>query len=118
MTNISLVKNELLKIFNGDSDSIADFEGYIEAAVACVYSSLNDTDYENDPRIIHLCAVKALNQIALTRQQDDGITSFKAGDISFSKDMSSVTIAKELLKNAYADCRDLLKSKTFAFKVV
>lgn len=118
MTDLSLVKNELYKVLNCDEAQILEYEGYINNAVICVNSLLKNSENENDIRIVNLCAMKAYYQIALTNCDDDGITSFKAGDISYTKDMSSVTKARELLNLAISDCGDLISRRGFAFKAV
>lgn len=68
--------------------------------------------------IIRFCAVKAYYQIVLADNEDDGITSFKAGDVSYTKDSSSAERAEKMLKLAMRDCGELIKNSSFSFKAV
>ncbi|MCH5321281.1 MAG: hypothetical protein J1E36_05930 [Eubacterium sp.] len=117
MTDYSLVKNDLMKALNCDDEQINDYESYINNAIACVASQLKNPEDENDARVVNLCAMRAYYQIILISDNDD-ITSFKAGDISYTKDTSSVSRAKALLDMAIGSCSDLVQSSGFAFKAV
>ena len=117
MTDYSLVKNELMKALNYDDEQINKYESYINNAIACVASQLKNPEDENDARIVNLCAMRAYYQIILISDNDD-ITSFKAGDVSYTKDTSSVSRAKALFDMALDSCNDLVQSSGFAFKAV
>ncbi len=117
MTNYSLVKDELMKALNCGEEEISEYESYINNAIACVASQLKNPEDKNDVRIVNLCAMRAYYQIVLISDNDD-ITSFKAGDVSYTKDTSSVSRAKALLNMALKNCGDLLQSAAFAFKAV
>ena len=116
MTDCSLVSNELKTLLAISSDDVEQYDSLVEYAVESVRPLIkNDVD-ENDVRIIHLCAVKAYYQIALT--QCDGMSSFSAGEVSFSMDTSYPDRAKALLDEAYKGCGNLIGSNDFAFEVV
>lgn len=116
MTDCSLVSNELMLLMNIDGDELEKYEHLIDYAIAGVKPLINNGVDENDVRIIHLCAVRAYYQIAIT--QCDGVNSFKAGEVSFSMDTSYPARAKALLDEAYRSCSDLIRNDGFAFEVV
>ncbi len=118
MTDYSLVKAELMRALQCDAAQLEEYEPYINNAVACVAPILKNPDDENDMRIVRLCAMKAYVQIALTDNSDCGVTSFKAGDVSYTMDTFSAERAESLLASAMRDCRDLLKNSKFSFKAV
>lgn len=118
MTEYSLIENELIKVMHCDKSQLAEYESYINNAAAVVKALLKNAEDENDVRIVNLCAMRAYYQIVLTDHSDDGITSFKAGDVSYSMDTSSVSRAKELLDLAEKSCRNLIKIDSFAFQGV
>lgn len=118
MTDYSLVKDELMTALHCDAFQLEEYESYIKNAVASVQSILKNTEDENDIRVVHLCAMQVYYQIVLTEDAGDAITSFKAGDVSYTKDASSVVRAKNLLDLAMSNCSDLVKNNGFAFKAV
>lgn len=118
MTDCSLVKKELTFLMRCEEEETDEYMSYINNSVKYVSTVIKNPDYENDARIIYLCAVKAFYCIVLTRGADDGITSFKAGDVSYTKDMSVLSSAKALLNMAERDCSDLMKTEGFTFEAV
>lgn len=119
MTDYSSVKNELMLVLNCDEEQADEYGVIINNAIACVQDILKDSEYENDTRIVHLCAVKAYYRISLLRDADSqGVKSFKAGDVSYTADTSSAEVAKRLLEDALADCSRLIKRENFTFRVV
>lgn len=116
MTDCSLVSNELKTLLGISSDDVEQYDSLVLYAINSVKPLIKDDIDENDIRIIHLCAVKAYYQIALT--QCDGMNSFSAGEVSFSMDTSFSARAKYLLDDAYKTCSDLIRSDDFAFEVV
>lgn len=118
MTDCSLVKAELACIMNCGEDEIEQYMLYIHNSVGYVSSVIRNTDDENDARILHLCAVRAFYSILLTQSTNDGISSFKAGDVSYTMDMSALKGAKALLDMAVQSCSDLIKTEGFAFEAV
>lgn len=117
MTDYSLVKNELMNIMHCDKHTLEPYEPLVNNAVLSIASLLRDAQCENDSRIVRLCAVKAYYQIILS-DSDDGITSFKAGDVSYTKDLSSAERAEKMLRLAMKDCSNLIKSSSFSFRAV
>jgi len=118
VTDYSLVKEEIMTISSFDEEQIDKYKNFILSAVSCVESLLKDKETENDIRIVHLCAVKAYYQIILMEQSNDGVTSFTAGDVSYSVDTSSADRAKALLDIALSECSELVSNSSFVFKAV
>lgn len=116
MTNTDLIIKELSFLLKSDEADLKKYISIIEHAAEYVKTKLKNSDNCNNARIIHLCAVKVYYQITLI--EDSEICSFSAGDISYSTNSASADRAENLLKNAIADCSDLLKGTDFAFKVV
>lgn len=116
MANSNQITEELSLLLGADENDIEKYNNIINHCVECVKAKLKNKDDSEDSGIIHLCAVKAYYQIVL--MQEDEISSFSAGDVSYSKNSSAVDKAEKLLKAAEKDCCTLLKCSDFAFKVV
>lgn len=75
--------------------------------------------YGDDPRVISAAAALAL--AAKTRNDalsSDGISSFKAGDVTVNMGTKSVEISQLLLKDALAAAADCLTDSEFFFREV
>lgn len=118
MTDYSLVKEQLKKLMDCDDSQAQSYESYINNAISCVTPSLINQEDENDVRIVFLCAAKACYQINLTKFSNDDITSFKAGDVSYERDTSSLPNAKTLYEMALNDCASMIDKDPFAFRTV
>lgn len=116
MININNVIKELSVLLAADEESAAKYRSIAESTAKSVEHSLKNNEDAEDNRIIYLCAVKAFYRIALS--ESDNICSFSAGDISYSKNSSAAENAEKLLTDALNDCRNLLETAGFAFKVV
>lgn len=116
MINTKAVIKELSVLLGMNEDEAEKYSTVAENTAKSIEQLLKDNNCTEDKRIIYLCAVKAFYCIVLSEKDD--ICSFSAGDISYSKNASAVENAEKLLKQAFLDCRDLLKSTGFAFKVV
>lgn len=121
MTDLTLIKDELSSVMKLDDSEIEDSEQIITAAAQYIFSVLKNKENENDSSIVHLCAARAYYQILLISQRDD-ITSFKAGDVSFSRASSDLENAQRLYELALEQSSELLNSSgstnAFAFKAV
>lgn len=118
MTEYSLVEKQLRLITDWDESQNEKYQSCIENAISCIAPLLKNEEDENDSRIVYLCAAKAYYRIVLTRSSDDGIVSFKAGDVSYETDASSLPKAKELYETALEDCSAMLESDGFVFRTV
>lgn len=123
MTDLNLIKNELKAIMNCTDDEIEKYNSLIEGTASYVASLLSDLENENSSQIVYLCASRVYYQILLINQSDD-VTSFKAGDVSFTRDTSALENSKDLYNLALEQCRDFiadnnkLSKDNFAFKAV
>lgn len=118
MTDYSLVKEQLKSLLQCDDSQVEEYETYISNAVSCIEPLLKNPEDENDGRVVFLCATKAYYQINMTNSSNDGVTSFKAGDVSFERDISALPNAKELYKTALNDCAAVLNTDVFVFRTV
>lgn len=118
MTDLTLICNELKSIAALDSSELEKYKSCAESAAAYVAALLKDAEHENDSRIVHLCAVRALYQITLLKDFGDDVTSFKAGDVSYTKGGSCIAQARELLAQAVLECGTLIRCTGFAFEAV
>lgn len=116
MTDCSLVRHELKTLLSLTDDEVSNYDSLIICAVSWVNSMLKQEQSKNDALIVHLCAAKAYYQISL--MQNDGISSFSAGEVSFSTSNNSFASAKCLLDDALSSCSDLIVNSSFAFKAV
>ncbi|MGN0522373.1 MAG: hypothetical protein ACI4IQ_07030 [Eubacterium sp.] len=118
MTDCNLIRDELMQIMGCDENEVEQYSSHIENTAVYVSSLLKNSDTENDSRVVHLCAVKVFYKIALLKEADDSFTSFKAGDVSYTKDNSYLTRAKELMSLAVQECSGILNSDYFVFEAV
>lgn len=116
MTDCSLVKARLESLFSLNEEEAAGCDSFIEYTVNCVRPMIKEGVDENDIRIIHLCVLKAYYQYLLTH--DDFISSFSAGEVSYSVDTCAPLRIKSLLDEAANACKDLMSCDDFAFLVV
>lgn len=115
MIDIKAVRAHL-KVLGGYSESrMEDFALLIEHAAETVTRQLPDGTDASDTRLVHLAAVKALCMIENADFFGDGVSVFKAGDITVEKSSAGTESLKQLLEEAEKDCRDLLCDSAFAF---
>lgn len=94
-----------------------ELEGYrmiVESAANAVKDILSEPESD---RGIMLTAAKAAYEISLFKY-GSGVTSFKAGDVSFSMNGEAVKNAERAYYNALEDCRDIVKDDGFIFRSV
>lgn len=119
MTDYNLVLEQLMVISGCTQEELTGFESYINSSIEYVHSLLTDKEKADDLRVIHLCAAAAAVKIAVIKEADsDDISSFSAGDVSYTKDTSSVDKFKVLYDIARNECRVLLCDDAFSFKAV
>lgn len=118
MTDYNLVRSRMLNDFHYSEEELDGYSSFLNHAIAGVHSIIKDDKYSDDTRIVNLCAIKAHYQIILTSEAQDDISSFKAGDISYTRDASGASRVKSLLDSAMHDCSDLVVSGRFSFKAV
>ncbi len=117
MTDYNAVKNELYVLTGYESGQLDKYDNIIESICDSVFSQIKTSELEEDRRVIYLAAAKCNYQILLLNQSES-LTSFKAGDISYTMSSASVEGARELYNQAVKDCADLLRNESFAFEAV
>ena len=114
MTDLSKIKVEFITLSSLSEEDAGKYQSLIEMECEYINSLLKSSDDENNSCVIFLCAAKAYYRYMLTNQSD-GITSFKAGDVSYSLDTSS---ARAIYNFALEQCASLIKNNHFAFEAV
>lgn len=119
MTDLTQVNNELSSLMGLSEEELEKSATVIDTTVQYINSLLKDTSIENSGAIVHLCACKAYYQILLLNQSDD-VTSFKAGDVSYTRASSALDNARRLYELASQQCTSLLNTPAtdFVFKAV
>jgi len=114
--NTERIKEYVMAMGDFSREEIEKYGFILEAAVKSVPDMLKDGADVNDARIMLLAAAKAYCKISCLSSEESGVTSFKAGDVSFSEKAGFVkSAAEEIYKSALADCREFLKDSGFAF---
>ena len=114
MTDTERVKEVLLSISNLDSETVESYLPLIENAVAYVNSKSGVYD---DSRATMLAAARANYSISLAIG-GDGITGFRAGDVSITQKSNAAENARQLLISAEEACSDIISDTGFAFRTV
>lgn len=115
MIDINKVKG-IVKIIGDFTDEDLDkYSVIIENTVDSVSATLVDGVDTDDSRVVYLAATRVNLEIALCQHSGDGVTSFKAGDISITESNDALNYAKLLFNNAKSDCAGLLIDDSFAF---
>lgn len=118
MTDLSKVKEEFITLSLSSEEDANKQQSLIYMETEYINSLLKSSDDENNSCVVFLCAAKAFYRYALTNQSD-GITSFKAGDVSYSVDTSSaLENARAIYNFALEQCTSLIKNSCFAFEAV
>ncbi len=116
MTDSNLVREELMSLMGITQEEAEEYDGLIEYTVNCINPFIKNEDNENDIRIVYLCAVKVYYKIVLL--QSDSVSSFSAGEVSFTLDTSAAEGARALLDDAESACVELIDYGGFVFKAV
>ncbi len=104
----------LVKTIGGYEDNELDrFDILIENIIDTLNSQLKNPSYCNDARIEMLAATTVNYQLVIV--ENDGVTSFKAGDLSVTQSGYAAMNAKTLLDNAKENATDLIIDSGFAF---
>lgn len=115
MIELAAVKEALAQISDISAEEIEGFTRIIENAVSAVEGVLDSTDSD---RAVMLAAARANYDIALSGRGDDGITAFKAGDISVTKKANVLENARLFYMNTLASCADITADEGFVFMTV
>ncbi len=118
MTDLSKVREEFITLSSLSEEEAEKQESLIYMETEYTNSLLKSSDDENNSSVIFLCAARSFYRYVLTNQSD-GITSFKAGDVSYSLDASSaLENARAIYEFALEQCTSLIKNSSFAFEAV
>ena len=119
MIDIERVKSCLIAITGLDSAVVDEKEELVENAVSYVESITTESAGDDEPRLIMLAAARANYYFALLDSDGGGISSFKAGDVSFTKsDDSTVESARRFYESALGAVSDLVRQDGFVFRTV
>ncbi|MCM1285168.1 MAG: hypothetical protein NC213_08270 [Acetobacter sp.] len=119
MTDYNSVFEQLMVILGCAQNELADFENHINSSIEYVQSILTDKEKADDLRIINLCAAAAAVKIAVIKDVDsDDISSFSAGDVSYTKDTSPIDRLKALYEIARNECGAMIYDNAFSFEAV
>ena len=119
MISYEEVKACLLSITHTDSETLESKRTLIENAISFVEKLTRGYTGDDRDRVILLAAARANYYITLLDSDENGITSFKAGDVSFTKGKGSAAeSAKAFYESTLAESADLVKSTDFVFKAV
>lgn len=114
--NTEKIKEYLMAMGDFGREEIEKYSFILEASITGVLDMLNDSADVNDARIMLLMAAKAYCKISCLSSAESGVTSFSAGDVSFSEKAGSVKSgAEDIYKSALADCREFLNDSGFVF---
>ncbi len=115
MINAETVKNALIYMGAIDEDEASGFEIQINSACESASAALNNSEFEQDSRVINLAVCKALYTISLVKNSANAVVSFKAGDVQITSSEKLVDYAKALLLCAQGECADIIGDEGFAF---
>lgn len=113
MINTERVKAVLSTLSSKDADELEQFLPIIKNAISVVSNLVLD-DAHGDEQAEYLAAAKANYDICLIADCD-GVTSFSAGNVSFSKTAQSTISAKQFLDEAMKNASSIINDNSFAF---
>lgn len=110
------VKEYLMAMGNLSAEDIEKYKFILDASVTSVLDILNDSADVADDRIMQLMASRAYLKICCVDGTENGVTSFKAGDVSYTeKAGAALDGAREIYALALADCSQFISDAGFAF---
>ena len=113
------VKECLEAITQLDSGEIERKHALIENAVCFVEGLIPEFEEKDRQRVVMLAAARANYYFALLNSSENGISSFKAGDVAFTKAGSGmVESARAFYESALSESTDLISRNGFIFRTV
>lgn len=114
--NYEKIKEYLMAMGNFSAEDMDKYKFILDASVTSVLDMLNDTADVTDDRILQLMASRAYLKICCLDKVENGVTSFKAGDVSYTeKESTALDGAREIYNLALADCSQFINDSGFAF---
>lgn len=116
--NIANVTSRFAQLSGLSGSEVYEWRTVIDDACAYVKSLVikAEPDADDKVRIETLCAVYAYRLYSLCN--DDGISSFTAGDIKISSSADKGVRAEKLWREYLSQCSDLVKNNNFIFGTV
>ena len=119
MITLEEVKDCLEAITQLEIAELERKEALIENAVCFVDGLIPEYEEKDKPRVIMLAAARANYYFSLLNSSENGISSFKAGDVAFTKAGESlVESAKAFYESTLSESTDLISSNGFVFETV
>lgn len=110
------IKEYLMAMGNFSAEDMEKYKFILDASVTSVLDMLNDSADVTDDRIMQLMASRAYLKICYIDSAESGVTSFKAGDVSYTeKAGTALDGAKEIYRIALDDCSQFINDAGFAF---
>lgn len=118
MTDLSLINEQFIILTGYSRQEAESYSPLLEQQAEYICARLKNQEYENNSQVVFLCAVRAY-YILLLSDANGCVASFKAGDVSFSRDGDSEKENVRLLYEfALNQCGEYLSSDSFAFFAV
>lgn len=114
MINIDKVKAIVKSLGDYDDDQMQRYESIILTSIQCAERQIKDEKNHSSEPVEMFAAAMANYQIA-TVNTGDGVTSFKAGDVTVKQSADGIKNAKLLFDEAKSNVADLLYDNSFAF---
>ncbi len=114
--NYEKIKEYLMAMGNFSTEDIEKYKFILDASVTSVLDMLNDFADVADDRIMQLMAARAYLKICCIDSDESGVTSFQAGDVSFTqKAETALDGAKKIYALALDECSQFITDSGFAF---
>ena len=109
MISVEEVKNAIKGISQLTDGDLEGKTALIENAIGYTEKIAKGYSQEDKPRVIMLAAARSYYYLVLLNSNENGISSFRAGDVSFTKESSSLAqSAKEFYESTLSECSDLV----------
>lgn len=119
MINKERIREYVKSLSSLNEEELQVYDVFLDFAAVSTAKALNDKSFEEDERIVFLAAARAFYLISGALEQRDGISSFKAGDITITENKSGTELAGKILEKAQAAAQELISScGSFAFMSV
>lgn len=114
MINKEKVLEMLVAIGSYTEQELAQYAPVIDKDYDLLYPTVELCSASDESRYVYYIAAKTNYDIALIRESQSSLTSFKAGDVAFTES-NDRSLAREIYLSAMADVRDLVDDNEFAF---
>lgn len=115
MLDTAKVAEQLAAITTLTQAELEAYSGIIAAAAAAFDGS---SDEQVNAQLALVAAARANYMIALAKEGEDNITSFKAGDISITESNNAVSAAQALMEELESTAVNATQNSGFVFQAV